>query len=237
MNRRDRGSFLCSFAPFPAYFPLYWAYCLCLNPRGENSSLHVDTLRMSLMNWIFDAMFGTCSCRWLVTKSRQEEAVRILRVAAVRNGLDPLITFPNGTFLVDNEQEEEDSGTIWDLFSPKWLRITMLLWGVWFGLAFLYYGVIIAVTIVFTVHLEDDDDQEGSYDFDYGAIFISASAEVVGLIIVMFTIDTYGRIKTQAFFYLVGGGACLIFLLAASTNASRLILLILSFMSRMAMMG
>jgi hypothetical protein len=179
--------------------------------------------------------------RWLVTKSKQDEAVRILRIAAARNGLDPLATFPEGTSLVDKGHAAEDSGTVWDLFSPKWLRITLLLWGTWFGLAFLYYGVIIAVTIVFTVHLENDDDQDnyqgGNYEFDYGAIFISASAEIVGLIIVFFTIDTYGRINTQAISYLIGGGSCLLFLLAASANGSRPTLLILAFFSRMAMMG
>eukprot|EP00980_Cylindrotheca_fusiformis_P006154 scaffold1319_cov126-Cylindrotheca_fusiformis.AAC.43 len=174
---------------------------------------------------------------WLVTQSRQEEALRIVRKAAARNGLDPLSVFPEGTELIDGDHKVEERSSIWDLFSPKWLKITLLLWGVWFGLSFLYYGVIIAVTIVFSVHLEDDDDQEGNYDFDYGAIFISASAEIFGLIVVLFTIDRYGRISTQSVAYLIGGGSCLLFLLAASTNASRIILLILAFLTRMAMMG
>jgi len=129
--------------------------------------------------------------------------------------------------------------SICDLFSAKWLKITLLLWTVWGFLAILYYGVIIAVTIVFSsqVEIQDDNNQEASYYFDFGAILISASAEIVGLLMTMFTIDQAGRIKTQAFSYLLGGSSCLLLLLVASINGPRSVLLVFAFISRMAMMG
>ena len=66
-----------------------------------------------------------------------------------------------------------------------------------------------AVSIVFTTVEEGDDGQEGVYEFDYQAIFISASAEIVGLALVLLTVDRWGRIKTQTFTYLLGGVSCL----------------------------
>mmetsp|Transcript_21188 Transcript_21188/g.52120 ORF Transcript_21188/g.52120 Transcript_21188/m.52120 type:complete len:497 (-) Transcript_21188:6029-7519(-) len=176
------------------------------------------------------------SPRWLVAKGSHAEALRILRGAAARNGLDPFEVYPKGTKILEKFQTKE---SICDLFSAKWLKITLLLWSVWGCLAILYYGVIIAVTIVFSsqVEIHDDDSQEASYDFDFGAILISASAEIVGLQMAMFTIDHAGRIKTQTFSYLLGGVSCLLLLLVASINGPRSMLLVFAFLSRMAMMG
>jgi len=175
------------------------------------------------------------SPRWLLTQGRGEEALAIMRQAAKRNGKDPYDIFPENTRIVTHEKIHEEAG-FRELFAPEWLYTTLKLWGAWFGLAFLYYGVIIAVSIVFTVH-EVAENGEGSYDFDYSAIFISASAEIFGLLVVLFTIDRYGRIPTQTTAYLMGGGSCLLLTLAAAADSPRYLLLILAFMSRMAMMG
>lgn len=171
-----------------------------------------------------------------MAKGNHAEALRILRNAAARNGLDPFEVYPDGIKLLENNETKE---SICDLFSAKWLRITLLLWIVWGFLAILYYGVIIAVTIVFSseVEIQDDNSQEASYDFDFGAILISASAEVFGLMMAMFTIDQAGRIKTQVFSYLLGGASALLLLLVASLNCPRSVLLAFAFLSRMAMMG
>jgi len=174
------------------------------------------------------------SPRWLVAKGNQDEALRVLRIAATRNGMDALKLFPTGTRVVEKEKNK-DAGSVCDIFSQKWLKITLLLWGTWFGLAFLYYGVIIAVTLVFSSQEKDEGDF--SYKFDFGAILISASAEIFGLLIVMSTIDRYGRIKTQTLSYLLGGASCLLMLFVASIQGSRSVLLVFAFVSRMAMMG
>lgn len=209
-----------------------------------------------IMSAILGILWVPESPRWLLTQEgKNEEAMRILRLAARRNGLNPNDVFPPGTKLIPPKVAPADSGNFCDLFSPQWLRITLLLWVTWFGLAFLYYGVIIAVSIVFT-KTEDKDDygDGGSYEFDYSAIFISASAEVVGLVIVILTVDKWGRIPSQTATYLSGGICCfLLGFLAASvqdenntdddasssspTSAIRTTLVILAFLSRMAMMG
>ncbi|OEU20287.1 MFS general substrate transporter, partial [Fragilariopsis cylindrus CCMP1102] len=126
--------------------------------------------------------------------------------------------------------------------SPSRTRLTLLLWSTWFGLGFLYYGVILAVSIVFTNEEEMEDEANGgngngngSYDFDYVAIFISASSEIFGLIIVLYTIDKFGRISSQTISYRIGGIAT--FLMDDTTYLHRYILIGLAFIARMAMMG
>jgi MFS family permease len=142
-----------------------------------------------------------------------------------------------------------DGSSVQELFSPTWKRITLLLWGAWFGLGFLYYGVIIAVSIVFTTSAELESQQEdyddylrdsetpAEYDFDYTAIFISASAEIFGLLIVLNTIDRWGRIPSQATAYWAGGVACLGLGVAAYLGGPRFVLIGLAFLARMAMMA
>jgi MFS family permease len=128
-----------------------------------------------------------------------------------------------------------DFSSIYELFSPTWKRITMLLWGAWFGLGFLYYGTIIAVSIVFTHNNNTAMDED--FHFDYSAIFISASSEIFGLLIVLSTIDKYGRILSQTVAYYIGGVACFVLGFVAYYNGPRFVLIIFAFLARMAMMG
>lgn len=159
-------------------------------------------------------------------------------------------------FVDENTNNETNTifGSFGELFrSPKQMRITILLWATWFGFGFLYYGVIIAVSLIFTSneaanddYVTDDNEQNiSSYDFDFGAIFVTASAEIFGLIAALFTIDSIGRIPSQTIAYLIGGISTFILgILCAYWNGNdnddtfrRTSLIILAFISRMAMMA
>jgi hypothetical protein len=98
--------------------------------------------------------------------------------------------------------------------NPQWRKMACLLGTQWYGLAFMYYGVIIAVSIVFSDKSvgssASDSDNNGNenggvYKFDYSAIFISSSAEVVGLSIAILGVDRLGRVPTQFWTYMLGG--------------------------------
>jgi MFS family permease len=82
----------------------------------------------------------------------------------------------------------------------------------------MYYGAIIAISIVFSnIKYNDDDDddingQDGqSFDFDYWALFISSSAEIAGLTLAISMVDRVGRVSTQVWAYSLGG-FCLLLL-------------------------
>ena len=201
-----------------------------------------------IASFVMGAYLVPESPRWLLSQGRKEEALQILRDAAAVNKLDPMTVYPSGTELHD---EKEESGKFSDLLSPKWKKITLLLWGAWTGFAYCYYGTIIAVTRVFEVSdgdAMDDDLGNGAADddistgnagvqFDYQAIFISSSAELIGTALVLFLVDRAGRIASQVSAYLIGG-VCLFLLCFFSESGSRPFLICLSFFSRVCeMMG
>lgn len=165
------------------------------------------------------------------------------------------------------EPRKNNHGSFKELFrTPNQSKLTILLWATWFGFGFLYYGVIIAVSLVFTNEEEEsanygddgddgvannDDTVSSSYGFDFAAIFITASAEVFGLIVVLFTIDSIGRIPSQTMAYRIGGiftfvlGILCVLWMDDDGNGSsgdanavdRGILIGLAFVARMAMMS
>ena len=184
------------------------------------------------------------SPRWLLTQGRHDEAVAIMRQAAHVNGKPELFAGSNIRITTHESHHDAEAG-FRELLSDQWRNTSLKLWIVWFGMAFVYYGVIIAVGIIFSEYqdLDDNDNDDnninglGAYDFDYSAIFISASSEIFGLMVVLYTIDRYGRIATQTAAYLLGGGACLLLALAVTLEAHRSWLITLSFFARMAMMA
>ncbi len=226
------------------------------------------------------------SPRWLVTRGKHETALQILRQAAAKNGMDPHLTFPEGTRLVDNTTKlqpkqkgdrsdgiqrgiattSEDHSNLYDddddketilsrdsspsgdrfclmCTNPQWRKMSFLMGIQWYGLTFMYYGAIMAVSIVFsnTTQNENDDDQE-NFDFDYVALFISSSAEIVGLILAIVLVDWAGRVKTQVWGYTGGGFSLLVlgildFYFLSDEKKVKGYLIVFSFLSRMFIMG
>lgn len=94
-------------------------------------------------------------------------------------------------------------------------------------------------TIVFDAEAVEaaERGEGGTPTFDYRAIFISASAEVLGLFIVIHTVDRMGRIPSQTASYILGGGFLFSFAMLAGT-ASNSTLTGIAFCARMfEMMG
>jgi len=182
-------------------------------------------------------LFVPESPRWLVSKGREEEALAILREGAITNGRngDYLWSGGGSVKLIKEQVQEESNFAV--LFQPKWRRLTLLLWAVWFGFGFGYYGIILTITRVF----EDDSNNSNTNvpEFDFVAIFISCSAELVGLFLVINTVDRLGRVQSQVWSYLLAG--MFVFLLSNfslnNDSLSRVFLTFFAFMARSFEMG
>jgi len=178
------------------------------------------------------------SPRWLCTQpGRSHEALNILRKAAETNRIDVDFNFPE-TLGIAQETPEEESDFC-ELFNDKWRWTTLRLWGTWGGYAFGYYGTIMAITEIFDDESKGSDvDGGASYDFDYGAIFVASSAELIGTTIAIVFIDTLGRIPLQVISYALAGVSVYVLCLLADKDMSRDTLIIFSFSARIfEMMG
>lgn len=165
------------------------------------------------------------SPRWLASQNRLEEAVVVLKAAAALNGTDEAI--PDDIAL--QPEPEEHHAKISDLFLPHRRRMILFLFGAWGAFAFGYYGTIMATTRVFESHSNKTDEES----FDYGAIFISNAAEIVGVTLVIATVDRFGRISSQVVSYCLTGILLAILCALAEFGAHRYVLVTLGFGVRM----
>jgi putative MFS transporter len=157
-----------------------------------------------LISLIAGMKFVPESPRWLIMKGRNEEALDILRRAAMVNGKDPQELFPPGYTIRTEVAQEEASYK--ELFKPKWRRLTLILFVVWMGFALCYYGTIMAVTRIFDESNNGNNgDDNVAAAFDYSAILISSSAEANGTTLAIAMVDRIGRIPTIVGSYLWGG--------------------------------
>jgi len=132
--------------------------------------------------------------------------------------------FPWNTELTSEEDHSaENSASCTDLIKPQWRGTMLKLWGAWGGFGIAYYGSIQSITKIFDVETPanvnstltfDSGDNSTitsrletneTADFDYGAIFISSSAELLGTTFVILLVDRVGRIPSQVVSYALAG--------------------------------
>ena len=218
---------------------LFWSFGSMLVPVVAYFTLELaDSWRVfvivctipCIISFVCGILFVPESPRWLLLQGRESEALDILRRAASMNGIDPLLVFPEGCTLEDESMPE--SSNYMDLFSKRWRERTLVVFSVCFGLSFCYYGTIGVVTEIFENGTDNGSNRNDEVHFDYSAIFISSSAEVLGLVLLISTIDTFGRVPPQVVFYAAGGICLFLFCYRANTE-DRYVLVGLAFMTRM----
>ncbi|EXB26127.1 Organic cation/carnitine transporter 7 [Morus notabilis] len=172
------------------------------------------------------------SPRFLCSKGRTTEALSILEKIARLNGTK----LPPGTLISDHQielhennpasedarflsprvNEDETSkeknsnvgglSSLLVLLSPKLLRSTLLLWFVFFGNAFSYYGLVLLTSQLNNGHskcIPKELQAEKSQDISYRDIFITSFAELPGLLIAAFTVDKLGRKRSMSTMFFV----------------------------------
>ncbi|XP_024965635.1 organic cation/carnitine transporter 7-like isoform X1 [Cynara cardunculus var. scolymus] len=197
------------------------------------------------------------SPRYLCLKGQTTEAHDILKRAAAMNQTQ----LPPGFLLSDQIASSDDEldtledtyllspktsktissktgfSTLWMLFSPNLIKTTFLLWGVFFGNAFSYYGI-----ILLTSQLSNGQTQcssltsfsvTDSQDSTYRDVFITSLAEVPGLVFSAFVVDRIGRKHSMELMFFIG----FIFLLPLLSYQFEVLTTISLFGSRMFIVG
>lgn len=80
------------------------------------------------------------SPRYLETAGKGEEADRLLRIMEKQAGLEPYPEIKQAENIVKEAKSRLSLGELW---SGKYLRSTVVLWIIWFGINFGYYGFVL----------------------------------------------------------------------------------------------
>uniref|UniRef100_A0A7S0G731 Major facilitator superfamily (MFS) profile domain-containing protein n=2 Tax=Proboscia inermis TaxID=420281 RepID=A0A7S0G731_9STRA len=84
-------------------------------------------------------------------------------------------------------------------------------------MVFSYYGTILMITRIFT-DTNDSSNQTGHATFNYEAITISASSEIIGLTIAILAVNRIGRISPAVSSFLMGGTFAVVLAFSASSK-------------------
>ncbi|CAI0409966.1 unnamed protein product [Linum tenue] len=191
------------------------------------------------------------SPRYLCLKGKKDEALKIMEKVAKCNNK----SLPPGVLLTDHEIEQqgqvysadseppswEDSNlgllkTLRLLLSRKLARATVMLWIIFFGNAFSYYGLVLLTTQLNRSDLcnsnvkKSDDSGAG---IDYKNVFIATLAECPGALAAILLVDRVGRKYTMAGLLLV----CSAFVVPLVTHQSSMVTTILLFGARICITG
>ena len=147
------------------------------------------------------------SPRWLLVKGRKLEAEKVVREAALVNGIVmpafALSSISRGSDPSETSSLSSSNKSYLDLFRDKNVRITtMLLLAVWFSFGFTYYGLILFIS---KIYQSPSSSSSSPCSFDYPAIFVSTASEIVGVSLSAILVDQLGRVRTQSWFYGIAG--------------------------------
>ncbi|KAL3533175.1 hypothetical protein ACH5RR_006696 [Cinchona calisaya] len=201
--------------------------------------------------------FATESPRYLYMIGKISDVNNILRKMATVNQTD----FPSGLLVSDEvpERDEEfapverigllSSGSnkvsffeagissVIVLFSSRLLKTTLLLWVVYFGNAFAYYGIILLTSEMSSGQSECGSTSLNSKNSDdaslYRDVFITSFAELPGLVLSAIIVDYIGRKRSMALLYFFS----FIFLLPLLKHQNEFLTTGLLFGARMCVIG
>jgi MFS family permease len=211
---------------------------------GSMFVVGVAWLTMATMGWRFLALTTAVpvlltsmlayvylpeSPHWLVQQGRREEAMQVIRQAALVNG----VVIPSHFKLSDRgigaSQCAGSAATYRDLLRAPETRATILpLWTIWGIFGFTYYSIILFISRIYSNQDSVSAGREGQCDFDYPVLFGNASSEIVSVLVSGLLIDRLGRTLSQSLFYTMGG----ISVLLMSTLPSPLGVIVFSTLAR-----
>ncbi|ESO01017.1 hypothetical protein HELRODRAFT_82229 [Helobdella robusta] len=146
------------------------------------------------------------SARYLLSLGKTKEVLKVLEYIAKSNGSQ----VPRGTLIYNKKLVR---GSFKDLFNKEYFRTTVQLMIVWFGVAFVYYGVILSQSEILEmggVCGEWKSKQEGCkcsrhHWSDYVSMIVATFGEFVVLPLNFLMVDKIGRRMTIASNFLIAG--------------------------------
>lgn len=200
--------------------------------------------------------FAIESPRYLYMKGKMNEVHNILRKMATVNRTE----LPSGLLVSDKvlDLDEEFSSvehtrllssgsykvaffeagfsSVVMLFSSRLLKTTLLLWVVYFGNAFAYYGIILLTSEISSGQSDcglTSLNSKNSDDAAYRDVFITSFAELPGLVLSAIIVDYVGRKRSMALMYFLS----FIFLLPLVKHQNEFLTTGLLFGARMCVIG
>ncbi len=184
------------------FIPVYgWHYAFII---GALPAVYVFFIRLHMPE----------SVRYLLSKGRVSEAQKIVNDLEEKLGV-----VYNGDFnsdakaaVAETQEAKRDSKVgLKDLWSTKYLSRTIMLWIVWFGIVYSYYGIFTWLpSIVY---------QQGfAFVKTFEYVLIITFAQLPGYFCAAWLVDKWGRKYTLSFFLLMSGVASYFFGQAATVE-------------------
>ncbi|KAI4582598.1 hypothetical protein MJG53_009149 [Ovis ammon polii x Ovis aries] len=152
-------------------------------------------LAITLPNFLFLLYYWVVpeSPRWLITRKKGDKALKILRSIAKCNGK---YLSPNYSEITVTDEEVSNPSFVDLVRTPQMRKCTLILMFAWFTSAVVYQGLVMRLGII-----------GGNLYIDF---FISGVVELPGALLILLTIERFGRRLPFAASNVVAGVACLV---------------------------
>ncbi|XP_064342574.1 solute carrier family 22 member 3 isoform X2 [Camelus dromedarius] len=152
-------------------------------------------LAITLPNFLFLLYYWVVpeSPRWLISRKKGDKALKILRSIAKCNGK---YLSPNYSEITVTDEEISNPSFLDLVRTPQMRKCTLILMFAWFTSAVVYQGLVMRLGII-----------GGNLYVDF---FISGIVELPGAVLILLTIERFGRRLPFAASNIVAGVACLV---------------------------
>jgi Arabinose efflux permease len=192
---------------FVAYFALDNIY------SGNWRSMVFWVCQPSLIGWLGAQAYLVESPRFvIVTQKNVEEGIKILKRMAEENGRGDIID-NNAKIEIeewsadDHSTDENNIGKVSTLFEPRYKKLTLLLWPIWFSLVIIYYGMLYVLPLILSALSREDSETDSSI----GSVVIPVLIEIPSCVLGLSMIDREGLGRKNSMFlsFLISAVACL----------------------------
>ena len=202
-----------------------------VNDASSNRPWRIFTILAALpgiLSCIVTWLYVPESPRWLLSKGRLQEAVKVIRGVAKINkkNVDDLFPLNDGQTML-TEGLENEKGNVRELFKPSWRKVSLSNAIIFFANGFFYFAAMQLSTILSSGGSDEvNSDGTSTYSLNYIPIVVAALFEALGMIYPTVWIDRIGRKMPQLVGYCAAGIAMLLYGLLSSSLGQQAVIMI-----------